>query len=453
MKQKVLLTLVALMAALTALAQQEYDIGIGGIIYRINGEVAIVTGNYAPSENLTIPEAVYIDFEERSYPVTSIESNAFYRCKALKSLAIGHEVTSIGDYAFSECTNLTSLTIGNSVTSIGEYAFNFCSALTSLTIGNSVTAIGSRAFCACSGLTSVRIPDSVTSIGSGAFSGCTGLADVTIGNSVTSIGDAAFNGCSALTSVVIPNSVTSIGELAFCRSTSLTNVTIGNSVASIARGAFDGCNLKSLTIPKSVTSIGSRAFTSNAFLMTITVENGNPVYDSRDNCNAIIETSSNKLIAGCSNTVIPNTVTTIGDYAFINELYSYVRIPSSVTSIGEDAFGGCWIRSVICLAVTPPVIDSHLFINGSTNVGSPLCVPMASVSAYREAVGWNFFKNIYGLGDMNGDERLSISDVTGLINQLLQGGEDIPAYCDVNGDGKFNVSDVTALIEILLYSD
>ena len=126
MKQKVLLTLVALMAAFNALAQEEYDIGIGGIIYRINGEVAIVTGNYAPSENLTIPEAVYIDFEERSYPVTSIESNAFYRCKALKSLAIGHEVTSIGDYAFSECTNLTSLTIGNSVTSIGEYAFNFC---------------------------------------------------------------------------------------------------------------------------------------------------------------------------------------------------------------------------------------------------------------------------------------------------------------------------------------
>ena len=453
MKQKVLLTLVAIMATLNALAQEEYDIGVDGIIYHINGEVAIVTGNYAPSEDLTIPESVYVDFEEMSYPVFSIEGYAFNKCKTLKSVTIGNSVISIGDRAFSECNNLTSVTIGNSVTDIGNMAFAECYKLTSVTIGNSVTTIGSRAFNGCSGLINLRIPDSVTLIDYCAFNGCTGLTDVTIGNSVTTIGESAFNGCTGLTSVIIPNSVTTIGRLAFCRCMGLTNVTFGNSVASIEHGAFDGNNLKSLTIPKSVTSIGTRAFTSNALLMTITVENGNPVYDSRDNCNAIIETSSNKLIAGCSNTVIPNTVTTIGDGAFINELYSYVRIPSSVTSIGEDAFGGCWIRSVTCLAVTPPVIDSHLFINGSTDIGSPLCVPVASVSAYREAVGWRFFKNVYGLGDMNGDERLNISDLTGLINQLLQGGEDIPAYCDVNGDGKVNVSDVTALIEILLNSD
>ena len=136
----------------------------------------------------------------------------------------------------------------------------------------------------------------------------------------------------------------------------------------------------------------------------------------------------------------------------IDEIRFANRAPS-VYAGSEDAFGGCWIRSVICLAVIPPVIDSNLFINGSTNVGSPLCVPIASVSAYREAVGWRFFSNVYGLGDMNGDERLRITDVTGLITQLLQGGEDIPAYCDVNGDGKFNVSDVTVLIDLLLNSD
>ena len=74
---------------------------------------------------------------------------------------------------------------------------------------------------------------------------------------------------------------------------------------------------------------------------------------------------------------------------------------------------------------------------------------MASVSAYREAVGWNFFKNVYGLGDVNGDERLSISDVSGLISTILGGG-DLPAYCDVNGDGEVTIADLTSLIGLVL---
>ena len=142
----------------------------------------------------------------------------------------------------------------------------------------------------------------VISIGDHAFYGCSGLTSVTIPNSVTSIGSYAFCNCSGLTSVTIPNSVTSIGYDAFCNCSGLTSVTIPNSVTSIGYDAFCNCSgLTSVTIPNSVTSIGNRAFWSCSGLTSIVVEEGNPVYDSRNNCNAIIVAKTNVLIQGCKN--------------------------------------------------------------------------------------------------------------------------------------------------------
>ncbi|MBQ8273450.1 MAG: leucine-rich repeat domain-containing protein [Bacteroidaceae bacterium] len=158
---------------------------------------------------------------------------------------------------------------------------------------------------------------SVTSIGQHAFVWCSGLTSVTIGNSVKSIGEGAFSYCRGLTSVTIPNSVTSIGSSAFYDCVGLTSVTIPNSVKSIGEGAFGNCvGLTSVTIPNSVTSIGLGAFSYCSGLTSIVVEDGNPVYDSRNNCNAIIETAKNNLHSGCQTTVIPNSVTSIWDYAF-----------------------------------------------------------------------------------------------------------------------------------------
>ena len=135
--------------------------------------------------------------------------------------------------------------------------------------------------------------------------------------SVMSIGDDAFYKCSGLTSVTIPNRVTSIGNRAFCGCAGLTFITIPESVTSIGNEAFYGCRgLISITISESVTSIGSKTFSGCSGLTSIAVENGNTAYDSRDNCNAIIKTSTNELIAGCKNTTIPNSVTSIGNYAF-----------------------------------------------------------------------------------------------------------------------------------------
>ena len=164
-----------------------------------------------------------------------------------------------------------------------------------------------------------------------------------IGELCTSIGEGVFNDCTSLSSVTIGSGVTSIGKYAFRRCNGLTNIEIPNSVTSIAPYAFFTCiGLSSITIPNSVTSIADSTFSECESLISITVDGGNIKYDSRDNCNAIIETATNKLIRGCQNTVIPNSITSIGNYAF-DGCYglSSITIPNSVTSIGNTAFGGC----------------------------------------------------------------------------------------------------------------
>ena len=160
---------------------------------------------------------------------------------------------------------------------------------------------------------------------------------------VTSIGNEVFFGCSELTSIEIPSSVTSIGNLAFSGCSGLTGIEIPSSVTSIRDYAFSSCSgLTGIEIPSSVTKIGEAAFSGCSRLTSINVEAGNEVYDSRDNCNAIIKKATNTLIQGCKNTKIPSSVTSIGNYAFYDcSGLTGIEIPSSVTSIGDLAFWFC----------------------------------------------------------------------------------------------------------------
>ncbi len=195
----------------------------------------------------------------------------------------------------------------------------------------------------------------VTSIGEDAFRCCENLTSITIPSTVTSIGDGAFASCYSLSSIAIPSSVTSFGEWAFSCCENLTSITIPSSVTSFGEWAFNGCSsLTSITIPSSVTSIGENAFRFCESLTQIKVDSGNPVYDSRDNCNAIIETKSNTLIAGCASTIIPNSVTSIGNQAFWGcKSLTSITIPSSVTSIGDMAF-------CCCSSLTSITIPTHI---------------------------------------------------------------------------------------------
>ena len=327
--------------------------------------------------SITLPETL-----------TSIRSNAFRACSSLTSIIIPEGVTSIGDYAFDGCNSLTSITIPKGVTSIGNYVFSGCNSLTSITIPEGVTSIGNYVFSGCSSLTSITIPASVTSIGKYAFEDCISLTSITIPEGVTSIGSDAFRGCISLTSITIPEGVTSIGNFAFYFCSSLTSITIPASVTSIGNSAFYGCSsLTSITIPASVTSIGNSAFSGCNSLTSMIVAKENAKYDSRNDCNAIIETSSNTLVVGSSSTVIPTNVTSIGNSAFYfcSSLTS-ITIPASVTSIGNSAFSHCDSLISITFAEGVTSIGSKAFrySDGLTSITIPASVTSIGEYAFSD---------------------------------------------------------------------
>ena len=307
--------------------------------------------------------------------------------------SVPYSVTGIGTAAFAFCV-ITSTTIPNTVISIENDAFYMCNVLTSVTIPNSVTSIGNHTFQGCSGLTDITIPNSVTSIGNGAFQDCSKLTSITIPNSVTSIGNSAFQNCSTLTSITIPNSVTSIGNYTFQGCSGLTSITIPSGVKSIGKFAFFGCTgLTSVIIGNSVTSIGNYAFSHCESLASIVVANGNPVYDSHNNCNAIIETATNTLIAGCMTTIIPNGVTSIGWCAFFGCTgLTTITIPGGVTSIEVGAFSDCTgLTSITCEAINPPTCGEGAFSGVDKSI--PLYVPAVSINAYKTTAEWEDFKD------------------------------------------------------------
>ncbi|MEE0873450.1 MAG: leucine-rich repeat protein, partial [Ruminococcus sp.] len=293
----------------------------------------------------------------------------------IKDVVIENGVTSIGDSAFKDCTDLTSVTIPDSVTSIGCDAFSGCESLTSVTIPDSVTNIGDGVFEGCTCLTSISVGENNSVYDSRNHCNAVietatdtllfGCQNTVIPDSVEGIGGFAFYGCKSLTSVTIPDSVEYIGSDAFYGCTGLKSVTISNSVTNIDQYAFFGCkSLTSLTIPDSVKYIGYNAFYGCIGLTSISVAENNPVYDSRNNCNAIIDTKYNVLLIGCPNTVIPDGVTIINSFAFEDrQNLTSITIPDSVKEIGEDAFYGCTGLTSITVAENNSVYDSRNHCN------------------------------------------------------------------------------------------
>ena len=373
--------------------------------------------------------------------VTSIGDYVFYYCYNLTSITIPDSVTSIGDSSFRECEKLTSIIIPDSVTDIGTSAFILCRRLKSVIIPNSVISIGDSAFVFCSSLTSINIPDGVTSIGDDTFGYCENLTNINIPDSVTRIGEYAFNRCSKIANVTIPYGVTSIGYSAFAHCEDLESIIVDekntvfdsrencnaiiksktneliygckssfipDSVTKLGISAFDGCvGLKSINKPESVTSIGDYAFNYCSLLDRITVDDNNTVYDSRENCNAIIESDSNKLIYGCNSTVIPDSVISIKFRAFSGlTTLENIEIPESVTSIGSSAFSGCSSLKEITVPSSVEKIDDNTFKNctalktvnlpdGITEIGEKA---FYNTAVYNDPASYKGNKALY-LGD------------------------------------------------------
>ena len=235
-----------------------------------------------------------------------------------------------------------------------------------------------------------------------------------IPNGTTKIEDYAFSWSQELKSITIPTSVTKVGYKAFTKCQALTSITIPESVTEIGDCAFSECGaLTSITIPESVTEIGCDAFKGCKALTSIIVAEGNKVYDSRNNCNAIIETKTNRLIQGCANTFIPESVLVIENYAFegYSQLASItipnsvkkignwafegcialtsITIPNSVTWIGDWAFSGCENLKEIILYQTDPSKIEVTERSGLQKAQITLYVPNEGVAAFQKNPFWS----------------------------------------------------------------
>ena len=460
MRKLTILVMMVLFGISTSLA---HDFVVNGIYYK----KASSTSTY-----------VYVTYKGTSYTAYSNEyTGAVTIPSTVTYSGTTYTVGDIDSNAFRDCTGLTSITIPSSITNIYADAFQGCSGLTKVNITDLTkwcsypyfsNAYSNPLYYAkhlyLNGVevTEVAFPNTVTSIRNYLFVNCQNLTSVTIPSSVTAIGNNAFYYCNGLTSVSFPNSVRTIGNLAFCGCYGLTGtLTIPNSVTTIGYNAFSGCYaLSSLSIGNSVTTIGNNAFLNCRGLTSMTVSSGNTVYDSREGCNAIIETASNKLLFGCMNTVIPNTVKTLGVRAFINCTgLTSITIPESVTAINDSVFWGCTgvtnatignsvktigaqvfrgcnaltnvtigsavntignysfyncsaLQAVTSLATTPPTIEEYTF----NPYPDMLYVPMESVDAYNTALYWRSFGNITGI-------------VPGLDTFVVDG----IYYCSMNG--------------------
>ena len=378
----------------------------------------------------------------RDLPYTSSEEYPWHSLRQeITSIEFGAGVTRVGNWAFYDCDNLTTLTIPEGITTIGDEAFYHCDNLTTVTLPESLTAIESYAFEWCQNLTAITIPANVTTIDYGAFWGCQSLIAITIPSSVTSIGESVFascnslntivveegntvydsrNGCNALietatnkliqgcsttiipedvvtigsnaftqctfSSIAIPEGVTTIENHAFGNCYNLTAITLPGSLNSIGYEAFQSCgSLTSITIPASVQSIGERAFAWCNNLASIVVEEGNIVYDSRNGCNAIIETATNKLIKGCNTTIIPEGVVIIGNSAFSGFAFSSIAIPEGVTTLEQDAFNNCYNLTDITLPESLATIGWSAFqgCGNLTSITIPASVTIIEGYAFQ----------------------------------------------------------------------
>ena len=238
---------------------------------------------------------------------------------SLTSIIIPPNVIDIEDYAFLRC-DLTSINIPDSVTHIGESAFRECYFLKSVSLNHTTKIIEDSTFQQCVNLTSIVIPNNINSIGKKAFEDCISLTSITLHDGIKHIGDSAFHNCKNLQSITLPESIVSIGK-----------------------GAFEGCtSLTSINIPSNVSSIGDCAFERCTNFSFMSVHADNKTYDSRKNCNAIIHTRSNRLIRGCNNTKIPNSIQSIEHNAFSCCLkLRKIKIPKNVSKIEERTFLGC----------------------------------------------------------------------------------------------------------------
>ena len=379
----------------------------------------------------------------------------------------GKPVVKIADLGFSDWNKFTTLTLPNTIKEIGYKAFQYCSAMTTLTIaeGSCLTSIGQNAFYGCKKLGEVSLPGTVTTMGQLAF-GNTGLVTVTLGEGIpeipahsfnastqlkninfpescTKIGNYAFSGC-AFDALEFPAAIADIGEGAFASCTQLTALDI--NVPTIGAEAFSCCSaLQTLKIGKDVASIGDLAFARCGTLNLIEVAADNAVYDSRESCNAIISTATNTILAGSNNTVIPESVTAVGDFAFSTCQITTLTIPENVATIGASAFYNCSnLESVVLPAGLTRIEDSTFYgCYSLTNITIPDGVTYIGKEAFSSCSAITAITLPEGIGEY-GDNAFygtGLTSVTSLRATAVEANDELFGYtgCEVYASATLTV--------------
>lgn len=436
--------------------------------------------------NSFIVEKGNMVYDSRDNCNAIIETASNRLIKGCHTTKIPDTVKEIGDNAFRNVTGLTNIEIPKGVRKIGDFAFANCSGLTSIVIPEGVVTIVKRAFSGCRGLSSITLPESLVNIGYLAFGFCSSLPNITIPKSVTSFSINVFCGCNSLSKIAVEQGNPVYDSRNDCNAVIETssnkliagcmNTVIPDDVVSIGEYAFH--NLTDIKIPANVRSIASSSFSNCGSVTSITIDENNPVYDSRNDCNAIIETSSNKLMIGCMNTVVPSDVKVIDDYAFTYcyELSSInipdgvttigsssfescsgltsLAIPSSVTSMGTYSFWGCYgLSSVTSYIIEPFPIGDVTFYG--IYESATLYVPYGTKSKYESTDGWSKFKTIVEMepaenGDVNGDGVIDVADISKILSYMS--GQTTGAneqQADINGDGKIDVADIASVLSLM----
>ncbi len=426
--------------------------------------------------------------------VTSIGDEAFSNCIALSEITIPEGVTEIGTYALHGTAWLAAqietdpfvvvnhilidgsgcqgdITIPEGVTKICSRAFRNVTGLTGVTIPEGVTEIGTYAFWKCADLKRVDLPESLEQIDSYAFYMCTTLSDLEIPANVKNIGSYAFmntrwisaqrkkdplvivnqivvDGIACKDAVEIPEGVTAVSGMAFSKNTLITGITLPESVTSIGESAFFNCSaLAEITVPETVTEIGRSAFSGTEWLSAKQSENP-------------LVTVGKMLIDGTAvsgTAEIPAGVTQICGSAF--EGAKQVRdiiVPESVTSIGDYVFDCIGLHSVALPASVERIGDYYLY----TMPGAGFKGKTGSYAEqYAKEYGIPFEQTAesgFLLGDYNENGKVESDDAQNVLNyyvKTLSGSnqalsERKQRICDVNTDGAVDVTDAQY---ILLY--